>query len=50
MITIYAFSNLPPFAIGLSRDLRALWAAEETGLPGRDSTTPMNNGLPHNGL
>ncbi len=32
MITIYAFSKLPPVAIGLSRDLRVLWAAEETGL------------------
>jgi glutathione S-transferase len=32
MITIYAFGSLPPVAIGLSRDLRALWAAEETGL------------------
>jgi len=32
MLTIYAFGSLPPFAIGLSRDLRVLWAAEEAGL------------------
>jgi glutathione S-transferase len=35
MITVYAFGNLPPPVIGLTRDLRALWALEESGLPYR---------------
>lgn len=35
MITVYAFSNVPPPVIGMSRDLRALWALEEVGLPYR---------------
>ena len=35
MITVYAFGSLPPPAIGLSRDLRVLWALEESGLPYR---------------
>ena len=33
MLRIYAFNGLPPFAIGFSRDLRVLWAAEEMGIP-----------------
>lgn len=33
MLTIHVFGSLPPHAVGLSRDLRALWAAEECGLP-----------------
>ena len=33
MITITAFGQLPPFAQGLSRDLRLRWALEEAGLP-----------------
>jgi glutathione S-transferase len=32
MLTIYAFSSLPPMAVGLSRDLRVFWAVEELGL------------------
>lgn len=35
MITAYAFSNVPPSVKGVSRDLRALWALEEAGLPYR---------------
>lgn len=35
MITVYAFGNVPPPVIGLTRDLRALWALEESGLPYR---------------
>jgi glutathione S-transferase len=33
MITITAFSWVPPFARGLVRDLRVRWALEEAGLP-----------------
>ena len=33
MITVTAFKWLPPFAQGLSRDLRVRWALEEAGLP-----------------
>jgi glutathione S-transferase len=33
MITITAFSLVPPFARGLVRDLRVRWALEEAGLP-----------------
>ena len=32
MITVYAFSNVPPPVKGVTRDLRVLWALEETGL------------------
>ena len=32
MITVYAFNNVPPVVKGMSRDLRVLWALEETGL------------------
>ncbi len=32
MITIYAAYNIPPFLMGLVRDLRPLWTAEELGL------------------
>ena len=32
MITISAFKQVPPFAQGLVRDLRARWALEEAGL------------------
>lgn len=35
MITVYAFGNVPSPVIGLTRDLRALWAVEESGLPYR---------------
>ena len=35
MLTIYAATNMPPFLIGAVRDLRAVWAAEELGLPYR---------------
>ncbi|MEO8797271.1 MAG: glutathione S-transferase family protein [Polyangiaceae bacterium] len=33
MITVYAFSWVPPFAQGLVRDLRVRWALEEAGIP-----------------
>jgi glutathione S-transferase len=33
LITVTAFKWLPPFAQGLSRDLRLRWALEEAGLP-----------------
>jgi len=35
MITAFAFCNVPAPVKGLSRDLRALWALEEAGLPYR---------------
>jgi len=33
MITVYGFRRVRDFVIGETRDLRALWALEETGLP-----------------
>ena len=33
MITVYGFKRVRNFVIGETRDLRALWALEETGLP-----------------
>jgi glutathione S-transferase len=33
MITIYGFGRVPELVVGLTRDLRVLWAAEELGLP-----------------
>ena len=35
MITLYAFGNIFPAGVGETRDLRAQWALEETGLPYR---------------
>jgi glutathione S-transferase len=35
MITLYAFRNIFPAGIGETKDLRAQWALEETGLPYR---------------
>jgi len=35
MITVYAFSNVPPPVVGVTRDLRVLWAAEEAAIPYR---------------
>jgi glutathione S-transferase len=35
MLTVYAFGNVPAPVIGVTRDLRVLWAAEEAGLPYR---------------
>jgi len=32
MITVYVFGNAPPPVRGVTRDLRALWALEESGL------------------
>jgi glutathione S-transferase len=32
MITVYAFGNVPPPVVGVTRDLRVLWALEEAGL------------------
>jgi glutathione S-transferase len=33
MITVYGFNRVKDLVIGETRDLRALWALEETGLP-----------------
>jgi glutathione S-transferase len=33
MITVYGFKRVRDFVIGETRDLRVLWALEETGLP-----------------
>ena len=44
MLTIYAFATLPRFAIGLSRDLRIFWAAEECGLPYSVKTVDAKHG------
>jgi hypothetical protein len=35
MITAYVFGNAPPAVRPVTRDLRALWALEESGLPYR---------------
>ena len=35
MITLYGFGNIFPAGIGETKDLRAQWALEETGLPYR---------------
>jgi glutathione S-transferase len=35
MITVYVFGNAPPPVRSITRDLRALWALEESGLPYR---------------
>ena len=35
MITLYGFRRVPGVVVGFTRDLRALWALEETGLPYR---------------
>ena len=35
MITVYCFGRVHPAVIGETRDLRALWTLEETGLPHR---------------
>ena len=32
-IRLYGFGNVPSVVIGLTRDLRVLWALEELGLP-----------------
>lgn len=44
MITIYAFGNVPAPVIGVTRDLRALWAAEESGLPYRVKALSFEKG------
>ena len=38
MLTIYAFGNVPPPVVGVTRDLRVLWTAEEAGIPYRVRT------------
>jgi glutathione S-transferase len=38
MLTLTVLHSLPPFAIGLARDLRVRWALEEAGLPYRVRT------------
>ena len=35
MITLYAFGRIFPAGVGETKDLRAQWALEETGLPYR---------------
>ena len=35
MITVYVFGNVPAPVQGVTRDLRALWVLQETGLPFR---------------
>ncbi|HET7131041.1 MAG TPA: glutathione S-transferase family protein [Gammaproteobacteria bacterium] len=35
MLTIYVFGNVPRPVIGVTRDLRVLWTAEEAGVPYR---------------
>jgi glutathione S-transferase len=35
MITVYVFGNAPPPVHGVTRDLRVVWALEESGLPYR---------------
>lgn len=35
MITVYGFGRVHPGMVGEGRDLRALWALEETELPYR---------------
>ncbi len=35
MITVYAFGRVNAAVVGVTRDLRVLWALEETGLPYR---------------
>jgi len=35
MITVYGFGKVTPEVIGITRDLRVLWALEECGLPYR---------------
>src|SRR5215213_9546478 len=35
MITLYGFANIFPGGVGETKDLRAQWALEETGLPYR---------------
>jgi glutathione S-transferase len=32
MITVYGFSKVPPPVVGVTRELRVLWAAEEAGV------------------
>jgi glutathione S-transferase len=41
MLTVYAFGNVPAPVIGVTRDLRVLWAAEEADLPYR--VKPLDN-------
>jgi glutathione S-transferase len=35
MITLYGFGRIFPEGVGETKDLRAQWALEETGLPAR---------------
>ena len=35
MITLYGFGRIFPAGVGETKDLRAQWALEETGLPYR---------------
>jgi glutathione S-transferase len=38
MITVYVFGNVPAIVRDITRDLRALWVLEESGLPYRVNT------------
>ena len=44
MITLYGFGRVNEKVIGVTRDLRALWALEETGLPYRVAALDHNAG------
>ena len=44
MITLYAFGNMFPDGVGETKDLRAQWALEETGLPYRVHALDYNGG------
>jgi glutathione S-transferase len=44
MITITAFTWVPPFARGLVRDLRVRWALEEVGLPYKTRLLDLGEG------
>lgn len=47
MLTLTVLHAIPPFAIGLARDLRVRWALEEAGLPYRVRTvTPEEQQSP----
>jgi glutathione S-transferase len=47
MLTLTVLHSLPPFAVGLARDLRVRWALEEAGLPYRVRTvTPDAQNTP----
>jgi glutathione S-transferase len=46
MIKVYVFNRLRPMIYGSTRDIRALWALEECGLPYDTVGLDAHNGLP----